>query len=83
MVSREAAVSRAGRLIMGLALKVKLPALVWAEVVEFQPGPWGVIEVSSNGTRYISFREGRKIALLLAAGFLLRMIIVGWRRRRR
>ena len=44
--------------------------------------PLGVVEVSSSGTRYISFREGRKIALSLLAGVLLGMMVFGRRRRR-
>jgi uncharacterized spore protein YtfJ len=44
--------------------------------------PLGVVEVSSNGTRYISFREGRKIALSLLAGGLIGMMVFGRRQRR-
>jgi uncharacterized spore protein YtfJ len=44
--------------------------------------PLGVVEVSSSGTRYISFREGRKIALSVLAGVLIGMMVFGRRRRR-
>ncbi|HZA24683.1 MAG TPA: spore germination protein GerW family protein [Dehalococcoidia bacterium] len=43
--------------------------------------PVGVVEVSSTGTRYISFNQGRKIALSVLAGMVLGMIV--FRRRRR
>jgi len=43
--------------------------------------PLGVVEVSSNGTRYISFREGRKIALSVLAGVVIGMMVFGRRRR--
>jgi uncharacterized spore protein YtfJ len=43
--------------------------------------PVGVVEVSSTGTRYISFTQGRKIALSVLAGMVLGMIVFGRRRR--
>jgi uncharacterized spore protein YtfJ len=44
--------------------------------------PLGVVEVSSTGTRYISFNQGRTIALSVLAGMMLGVIVFGRRRRR-
>jgi uncharacterized spore protein YtfJ len=44
--------------------------------------PLGVVEVSSSGTRYISFSQGRKIALSVLAGVVLGLMVFGRRRRR-
>ena len=43
--------------------------------------PLGVVEVSSTGTRYISFSQGRKIALSVLTGIVIGAIV--FRRRRR
>jgi uncharacterized spore protein YtfJ len=43
--------------------------------------PLGVVEVSSEGTRYISFNQGRLIVMSVLAGAVVGMLVLGRRRR--
>lgn len=43
--------------------------------------PLGVVEVSSQGTRYIAFNQGRIIAMSLLAGAVVGMMVLGRRKR--
>ena len=43
--------------------------------------PLGVVEVSAEKTRYISFNQGRIIAMSLLAGAVVGMMVLGRRRR--
>jgi uncharacterized spore protein YtfJ len=43
--------------------------------------PLGVVEVSDEGTRYISFNQGRLIVMSVLAGAVVGMLVLGRRRR--
>ncbi len=43
--------------------------------------PAGALEITSGGTRFISFRDWRKLASLVAVSFALGLVVAGRRRR--